>query len=331
MPDSTISACATLRRLSEPERQRGTVPSGALAVRPSEPERQRGAVLASARGVCAPTPVGCAPGSARASPARTLAALTLALAIAPAFTVGCNSSFGPKAKYGITFYCPGAGNVDLGDAGLREGFEAAGYRGEVASLMWTMSFNPAIDQVVRFNAHLGAMRLAGIIQDYLDRYPGHEVNVVGLSAGTGVAIWALEHMNAGYKVQNVVLLGSSLSSTYDVSPALKHVQGTIYCYYSANDAVLAGPMKVFGTIDAQFMTDGAGAVGLKPSRDRVVNIAWKREYAQYGYYGGHTDGTSPEFVRKYLAPYVMEGARPAPTETRPANRLATDLPAGPGD
>ncbi len=182
---------------------------------------------------------------------------------------------------------------------------------------------------MRVNAFVGALRLAGIIQDYCDRYPQGDVNVVGLSAGTGVAIWALEHLGPKYQVNNVVLLGSSLSSDYDVSKALKHVKGKIYCYYSENDAVLAGPMKVFGTIDAQFGKDGAGAVGLHPpraaDRSRVVNIAWKREYARYGYYGGHTDSTSPAFVRQYLAKHLIASERP-PTDTRPANPLATALP-----
>ncbi len=62
---------------------------------------------------------------------------------------GCAPAFGPKAANGITFYCPGAGNLDFGDAGIRAGLERAGYRGQVATLMWTVSFNPAIDQALR--------------------------------------------------------------------------------------------------------------------------------------------------------------------------------------
>ena len=101
---------------------------------------------------------------------------------------GCATPFGPKAENGITFYCPGAGNIDFGDIGIREGLESAGYRGQVASLVWTSLLGPGVDQRLG-NARLGAARLAQSIQDYQDKYPGQPVNVIGLSAGTGVAIW----------------------------------------------------------------------------------------------------------------------------------------------
>jgi len=220
---------------------------------------------------------------------------------------GCGPQFGPRARYGITFYCPGAGNIDFGDRGLRQGLEQAGYKGQVATVVWTVSLNPAIDQMLRLNARAGASRLARAIERYIDRYPGRPVHVVGLSAGTGVAVWALERLDEGYMVDNVVLLASSLSHTYDVSRALTHVRGKIYNYYSPYDAILTIPMKVFGTIDAKFGVDGAGAVGLHPPHgaDRVVNIRWRPEYAQYGYNGGHTDGTSPAFVRAVLARHFI--------------------------
>jgi len=232
--------------------------------------------------------------------------ITFAVALA-ALLPGCGPSFGPQARYGITFYCPGAGNIDFGDHGIREGLERAGYRGQVASVMWTVSLNPAIDQALRINARIGAANLARYIESYVDKYPDREVNVVGLSAGTGIAIWALEDLKPKYKVNNVILLSSSLYHRYDISKALAHVKGKVYVYYSPNDAVLAGPMKLFGTIDGMFLEDGAGAVGLHPPRgaERVVNIAWRPEFTKYGYYGGHLDSTSAEFVHAQVAPHII--------------------------
>lgn len=228
--------------------------------------------------------------------------------------VGCAPNFGPQAKYGITFYCPGAGNFDFGDEGIRQGLSAAGYRGQVASVMWTLTFNPALDQRLG-NARLGAARLARLIERYIDEYPGRPVNIVGLSAGTGVAIWALEDLKRGYQVDNVVLLGSSLWYRYDVRKAMQRVKGKIYNYYSDRDPVLAGPMKIFGTIDGVFGDDGAGAVGLRTPG--VVNIRWEERFSRYGYYGGHTDATSTRFVQTFLARHLMgDSALPAaPDET----------------
>jgi pimeloyl-ACP methyl ester carboxylesterase len=241
---------------------------------------------------------------------------------------GCVSPFGPKAEHGITFYCPGAG-VDLGDAGVREGLERAGYQGQVARATWSVSFNPAVDQTVRVIARQGGKRLAACIQEYMDRYPGREVNIVGLSAGTGVAVWALEALRSGYQVNNVVLIASSLYCEYDVSRALRSIKGRIYNYYSASDAVLAGPMKVFGTIDGVYLQDAAGAVGLRvpPGSDRVVNIPWRPEFERYGYYGGHVDGTNPSFVCHEIARYVVKSAADSPPQKAPATPAVTALQA----
>jgi hypothetical protein len=240
---------------------------------------------------------------------------------------GCISTFGPEARNGITFYCPGVANADMGDAGIRAGLEQAGYRGQVARMTWSVSFNPVIDQTVRIIAQQGGKRLADYIQEYIDQYPGRPVNVVGLSAGTGVVIWALEALKPQYTVDDVVLISSSLSHDYDVSRALPRVQGRIYNYYSTTDAVLAGPMKVFGSIDGVFLQDAAGAVGLRvpPGSDgRIVNIAWRSEFEQFGYYGGHGDGTSAEFVRYEIAPHLVNLA-----DTRPETALARQTAIAP--
>ncbi|MFH1747493.1 MAG: alpha/beta hydrolase [Planctomycetota bacterium] len=236
--------------------------------------------------------------------------LVLAVVIVVVTITGCGPSFGPRAQYGVAFYCPGAGNIDFGDQGVRQGLERAGYRGQVASVMWTVSFNPAIDQALRINAHLGASRLASFIKQYIEQYPGRPVNLIGLSAGTGVAIWALEDLDPQYQVDNVVLLSSSLHHKYDVGKALKRVKGKIYNYYSSEDPILAGPMKIFGTIDGVFFEDGAGAVGLHSptGAERIVNIPWQPEFKQYGYHGMHTDVTSPAFVQARISQHINSQA-----------------------
>jgi hypothetical protein len=232
---------------------------------------------------------------------------TLALAA----TTGCAPMFGPKAQNGITFYCPGAGNFDFGDIGIRQGLQAAGYQGQVAAVLWTSGLGPGVDQRLG-NARIGGLRLARTIEQYHKKYPGRPVNVIGLSAGTGVAIWALEDLKPGHSVDNVVLLGSSLWHRYDVSKALRRVDGRIFNYYSPEDIILAGPMKVFGTIDGVFGEDGAGAVGLHSpgGGDRVVNIRWEPAFKRYGNFGNHTDGTRAPFVKQYISRHIVSAEPP---------------------
>lgn len=253
-----------------------------------------------------------------------------ALSLIISLSVGCTPSFSKAAQNGIVFYCPGAGNIDMGDQGLRTGLRGAGFRGDVASVIWTLSANPALDQAMKFNARLAGERLARTIEAYVDKYPGSPISVAGLSAGTGVAIFACEKLKPEYKVDNVVLLAGSISSNYDVSRALRNIRGKIYNYYSSQDLILSGPMKLFGTIDGKLGADGVGLVGLSPprGRDRVVNIRWRSEFKRYGYYGGHTDITSSGFVKNYLADQLTErvGDVEQP-RTSVASHLASAPPA----
>lgn len=216
---------------------------------------------------------------------------------------GCGPTFSEKATNGIVFYCPGAGNTDFGDANLRRGLEDAGYKGEVAGFLWSITFNVALDQELRGVARGRATELARIIEKYAEQYPGRPINLVGLSAGTGIAMWACEDLKGDVKVDNVVLLSSSLWQHFDAGPALRNIRGKVYVFYSPNDAVLAGPMKLFGSIDGVFGEDGAGAVGLHSphGQERIINTAYRDEYSRLGYYGGHLDSTAPEFVRAHVS------------------------------
>lgn len=259
---------------------------------------------------------------------RSAAVATAVLSLA--CLVGCGPSFGRQARNGIVFYCPGAGNMDFGDFGVREGLKRAGFRGQVATFTWTIApLNPAIDQTLRFNAKLRAKLLSGIIRDYIDEFPGRPVSLIGLSAGSGVALWALEGLPDGYQVDNVVFLGSSLHHRCDLAQGLRHVRGKLYNYFSPHDAILAGPMKVFGSIDGVFGEDGAGSIGFSgPSvTDRVINIAWRPEYQKYGNYGGHTDATSADFIHAIVSKNILSERGTSPPETARATPRARALRA----
>src|SRR5204862_1451150 len=156
-------------------------------------------------------------------------------------------------------------------------------------------------------ARAGGTRLAGAIQEQKSRYPDAPVNLIGLSAGTGVAIWAAEDVKPPAKVNNVVLLASSLSSRYDCRKALAHMTGKIIVYHSPRDPVLDGPARLLGSIDGKF-EDCAGLVGMQgPGADtgRIVNIPWTSRYEAYGWTGSHTDCTSQAFIEAEVAHYIV--------------------------
>lgn len=213
---------------------------------------------------------------------------------------GCSD---PKSKFGRTWYIDGAGNWGFGVFEVPEGLADAGYKGAVTNHRWSLTLNPALDQTLRFIARGSGDLLGGEITSYLKNNPGAEANIIGLSAGSGVGMWAIENVKPPYKVNNFVLVGSSLSSKYDVRKALANMKGNMYVYHSASDPVLNGPVRALGTIDGSF-DDSAGLVGLRgpgSQSGRVINIPWSSKFASLGWTGGHTDCTNRTFICREVA------------------------------
>ena len=219
---------------------------------------------------------------------------------------GCQKR-GAAEKFGKTFYLDGAGNWGFGASEVPRGLQRAGYTGDVELYIWTTSFNPLVDQLNIGGAKLRASFLARKIEQYHKQYPKNEINIIALSAGTGVATWAIEDLRGGAKIRNLVLLGSSLSHDYSMTTALKHMTGKIYTYHSSMDSVLE-TVRLIGTIDGKRGVDSIGLVGLTPPpgmADRVVNIPWSRKWMALGWTGAHTDCTNQRFVRYEISKRIV--------------------------
>ncbi len=227
---------------------------------------------------------------------------------------GCGSSqakFNTLDRHGRTYYIDGAGNWGYGVVEVQEGLRKAGYQGNIIIYGWSSTFNPALDQTVgRPFARAKGQELGRQITKYCEKFPHNQVNIIALSAGTGVGVWGCENVQPPAKVSNLIMLGSSLSSTYDMQKALKNISGGAWVYYSPNDAVLDGPVRALGTIDGELGGTSAGLVGLKSRSGKIHNIAWSRSYTRYGWTGGHTDATSVPFVRNVLARHIISQSEP---------------------
>lgn len=227
----------------------------------------------------------------------------------------------PGDQYGKTYYLDGAGNWGFGIRDVPVGLKQAGYQGNVEIYIWTSSFNPAVDQINVAMNRLRAAILTGKIQDYLRRYPRNDVNLIALSAGTGIAVWAVEGLSPPYKVNNVVLLGSSLWERYDMRKALQNIKGKVYVYYSPHDEVLGGAVRAIGTVD-RGGTESAGLHGLRPpggGGGKIINIGWLSKYERYGWTGSHTDATNSVFVRHYVSRHIVERGPTEKATTRPSS------------
>lgn len=237
---------------------------------------------------------------------------------------GCASGPSNLADHGIVYYCDGAGGGGITNwgPGVKKGLKDAGYNGEFKEFRWETQLGVVADQVESVKAKRAqAAKLAREITDYQSKYPDKPVNLIGLSAGTAIALFALEALPDRNDVDTVVLLSSSVSSDYPLTAALRHVEGNVYVTTSPNDQVLSVLAPGFGTADRQYvgqqiaglhgfhMPPGAGAE-TRRAYSKVVLLAWDPTMERYGDYGGHTQTTNPAFVQHVVAPLVIgEGPR----------------------
>jgi len=262
---------------------------------------------------------------------RTITSLLIILTL----IAGCADTRKPNKweRYGKVYYLDGAGNLGFGQDTVPRALRAAGYRGDFESVIWTSFSGPLGDQVIRINAHIKADDLSKKIIRYRKRYPNTPVYLIGLSAGTGVATWAVEKLPDGIMVDAMVLLGSSLASNYDMTKCLKHIKGKVYVIYSSHDAILTGFIPVTGTIDGSYFVQPAGLIGMYPPegasketlklyKEKIVNIPWRPSFERLGYAGGHTDGTSYAFVKYFIAPRLLGIKREAPVSNKPSTQPA---------
>lgn len=242
-------------------------------------------------------------------------------------------------QYGVTYYIGGAGPIGhVGSLSVPEGLEDAGYRGYVEVFPW-QTVTTAIDQLDLERNRAKGSELAEQIRRQKRRNPDVPVNIIALSAGTGIATFALERLPEDIKVENAVYLSSSLSSHYDLTRALRRVRGGVYVFFSDEDPILNNLLPLAGTVDRKDADEGvAGLQGFRrPRRSRetneqymkVHNVRCKAEYAEYGYSGGHTGATSRSFVAHVIAPLVIrgDGMESRSARSEPAAEESSQSPA----
>lgn len=161
--------------------------------------------------------------------------------------------------------------------------------------------------------HAQAQAITGRIVAQRRADPSGRVILTAVSGGTGVAVWALERLPPGVRVDAVVLVAPAFAPDYDLSAALRHVQVNAYAFTSSADVVVLGlGTRLFGTIDRK-NTDAAGLVGLHvPSNADLVayrklkEMRYRPEWLRWGNFGDHTGAMSVTFARDYLAPILIE-------------------------
>ncbi|MBN1510094.1 MAG: hypothetical protein JW955_24825 [Sedimentisphaerales bacterium] len=281
------------------------------------------------------------PSLGRAAP-RVLVWSLLALLAGP--SAGCTGlptempDRAERLPRGYIYYFDGAGGgsaVRNWAGGIKDGLLAAGYAGAGEMFSWETGLGLLTDQAsgLQYKREKAA-EAAGRLLNYHRGYPSAPVGLIGFSAGTAVAIFMLEALPEGVMVDNVVLLGTSVSTDYDLTKAMQRVRGHMYLFVSPHDTVVSTLMAVTGTADRRRGEAGAGVKGFTMPPDaseetrrlyaeKLVTIAWREEFEEQDkYYGRHFDNVKPAFIRDHVAPLLMNDAPGrAPAENRSLSPL----------
>ena len=236
-------------------------------------------------------------------------------------------------QYGKTWFIGGAGGVGnvVGTFDVPKGLRQAKYRGAIEVFAWQAVIGGTLrDQIDRSRSEDEARRLAKLIEAYMDKYPGRRVNIIALSAGTGIAAWALQALPQRYHVGTAVFLGSSLSREFDLSGSLRRIDGHLYSFHSPDDPLLRFGLLITGPVDREgYLSGAAGLYGFtvppkaneetqRLYREKLRLQPYNPEYAKYGYHGMHADSTSPSFIEHVIAPLLAEPVSSAPATQRAA-------------
>lgn len=213
-------------------------------------------------------------------------------------------------------HLPGIGGEMPIDHNMTAGLRDGGYPGAIEIYDWT-EHDPGLAALLAHERNeREANQIAAMIEKRLKENPNLEITLTSHSAGTGLAVWALEKLPEKMQVQTLVLLASALSPRYDLTAALKHVRGKAYSYYSNGDTIVLGAgTKMFGTVDG-VKSESAGLAGFSAPKgsdpkqyEKLVQVPYDKQWLRYGDTGDHIGCMSRSFAKHVLAPVVIQDLR----------------------
>ena len=218
----------------------------------------------------------------------------------------------PRAAVGAVVFCAdGAGGFGGTTDALREHLgDASAVR--VVSFDWSHGRGRMLsDHLHHRNIVEQGERLAREVRTLKASRPDVPIYLVGHSAGSAVVLIAAESTPPGV-IERVVLLAPSVSSCYDLRPALSRTR--IDAFSSRADWVILGlNMRLFGTTDRRWTTT-AGRVGFEQVGGEPCDMAlyarlcqhvWDPSQAATGHKGGHYGSfESPNYLRANVLPLL---------------------------
>ncbi len=220
------------------------------------------------------------------------------------------------SQRGVIFAVDGAGGFLATSKALIRESELAHLPLAVVPVDWTHGYGRVLaDQIDWRHARESGCKLAGQILEYRQAFPQGKVYIVAHSAGCAAGLAAAEAVPPE-SIDRIVLLAPSISSDYDLRPALASVREGIDVFYSARDVAHLGlGVALTGTADGCWGCRAAGRIGFQsPLSNSEGNCLfaklrqhpWSPELAWTGNHGGHYGGYQPEFLSAFVLPLLID-------------------------
>ncbi|MBT3199000.1 MAG: hypothetical protein HN350_03700 [Phycisphaerales bacterium] len=239
---------------------------------------------------------------------------------------GCenNSAFmtPERLNSGLIVILPGIEGESGANHDIRDGLVNSGVDRSPQIWHWgrpVPGLGMILNQMDFLGNHLEGGKIAQRIVKYQDEHPGRPVHIIGHSGGGGIAVFAASQMPKGRQVTGLVLLSASISSTYDISRALKNCSSGIVNFYNRDDGALLGlGTAVLGNVGgSRASSAGLSGFTIPDSDDASTRLAYKKLY-QVSMTGSMTSGaiahfaaTQPHFISRYVTPWITNSNWPA--------------------
>jgi hypothetical protein len=250
-------------------------------------------------------------------------ALVLALLAAAAILPGCaapNYMTPERYERGLVIALDGAGGITAAPQQICQGLDEGGVKQALEVFKWSAGHDVLEDQQNVERNRQVAGDLAARIVRYAGEHPGRPIHLIGISAGTGIVVFAIEQLPPDCPVDGACLLASSINANYDLTRALTRVRNEITNFSSVADMVVLGlGVTLAGTVDrGQGVSAGIGGFTLAKDasdatrqlyKDKLVEMPWNPTYVVLGHLGDHLGAANPAFVKHFMAPIVLDAER----------------------
>jgi hypothetical protein len=220
----------------------------------------------------------------------------------------------PCCTEDVVFVCDGAGNYQFTSKQLRGAVAATNAPLRVETFVWSHGNKRILpDQLDYEHARHQGKLLADVVLDYHLQHPEAKIHLFGHSAGSMVVLSATEHLPPEI-LDTIVLLLPSVSSEYDIRPALRSVKGTMEVHYSGHDWFYLGLCTFLVGCADHHCGEASGRVGfqliIESPQDaallpRLVQHPWQPSYRLLGNQGGHYGAYQPEYLKTQILPVLL--------------------------